>query len=471
MLSDQNPLALDGEKMRQLGYQVIDTLVTHLETIRDKKVVNRKSYEELADVFDTDLPTQPIPPETVFKEIEQSVMTSILHTNHPRFYSFIPGPSNFISVLADTLATGYNVFAGHWLAGSGPAQIERITIAWLAELCGYDKSSGGIFTSGGSMANLMAIATAKKVKIDNAQNGVVYYSNQTHSSVSKGLRTLGFLPHQMRPIAVGDDQKIILAELEAAVKEDSQKGFQPFCVIGNAGTTNSGTVDRLPEMATLAKRYNLWFHIDGAYGAAAVLSKIAKDQLSGIELADSITLDPHKWWFQPFEMGCLLVKNRHHLKQTFSVSAEYLIDTETTDDDEINFYDYGVQLTRSFRALKLYTSLKTYGLTAFQQAIDKGILMAEYAEQLLRAKTHWEIITPAQLGIINFRFAPPNTSISELNELSKRISEKVVANGYAMIITTQIRGETVLRMCPIHPDLTKGDLENTIEQLDRFANG
>ncbi len=466
----KNPLALSKKNMQKVGYKVIDTIIEHLTEMESLKIHAQQSPAYLNRILGGKIPTKGQNPLALIEQAKQEVFGYILHVDHPRFYAFIPSPGNFMGVMADTLAKGFNVFNGHWLAGSGSAAVERITIDWLKEICGFPKTGGGLFLSGGSMANLSAIATARKIKLINeGKRGVVYYSQQTHSSLAKGLKVLGIGEKYRRPLATDKALKIDLKALEKAIKKDIKNGLTPFCIVANAGTTNAGVVDPLKKMAKIAKKYNCWLHIDGAYGAAAMLTKKGKKAMKGIEKADSLTLDPHKWWFQPMEIGCLLVKDANHLKTTFQVSAEYLEDTKAKGLEEINYYDHGIQLTRSFRALKLYFSLKTFGLKAFKKAIQKGIDMAEYTEKLLRREKNWQIITPAQLGIINFVYAPKGASLVEIDAASKLIAEKVMHDGFAMMTTTKINEVTVLRMCPIHPGLSKLDIRETIRRLGLFA--
>ncbi len=464
---NQNPLHIDKEKMRSIGYQVIDHIVDHMDSRRNKRTNYTLSYEELEEKIDSDLPLKPQDPTKMIEELNELIGTSIVHTGHPRFYSFIPSPANYMSVIGDTLASGYNAFVGHWLAGSGPAMIETITLRWLAQLFDFPETSAGIFLSGGSMANLTAIATARQVKMDNkAEKATIYYSDQTHSSMAKGLKILGFRHGQMRPVPCVDDFTIDLEQLETEIIHDIENGFTPLCIVGNAGTTNTGTVDDLHGLSILSKKYNAWFHVDGAYGAAAIISKEHKHELSGIELADSITLDPHKWWFQTFECGCLIVRDRMQLYDTFTVQAEYLFDT-IRELKEINYFDHGIQLSRSFKALKLYMTIKTFGLNAFAEAINHGIKCAEYVESLLENMPGWEIVSPSKLAIINFRF---NVDGFDLDQLNKSISQEMVATGYAMIITTRLNGNVVLRICTISPETTYEDLNSTMKLLDDIAH-
>lgn len=453
------------KEMKQLGYQVIDYIVEHRLHLHNKPVGHSASYEVLSKQIGTDMPTRGEDPKAVFEELNAFIKNNITHLDHPRFFSFIPGPSNYYSILADTLATGYNVFAGHWLGGAAAAMIESRTIDWLTHIMGYAEGSGGLFVSGGSMANLTALIAARNHKLDsNFLNGTIYYSHQTHSSLAKALRIAGFQANNLRKINTSDDFKIDIQELRQSIERDIQQGYKPFCVVGNAGTTNTGAIDYLNELSNIAKQYHLWFHIDAAYGGAAMLSTTYKHQLCGINQADSIAIDPHKWWFQPYEMGCLLVKDKSRLKETFAVQAEYLNDT-IKNEAEINYYDYGIQLTRSFRALKLYMYIRCEGLDKINDDITKGIKNAEYLETLFCQKDYWEILSKPSLGIISFRAKLAETNNDILNAA---LSQHVCKSGYAMITTTKLKGHLALRICAIHPETSKQDLDNTINMMNRF---
>ena len=459
---------LSETQMRELGYQVIDYIIDHKLHLTQKRTHHTASFDELNEQMDRSLPLEGGNPGAVLAEVNDWVADNIFHVDHPRFFSFIPGPADFVSVLGDTLAAGYNIFAGHWKAGSVPTMIEMTVLQWLNQLVGFPETSGGIFVSGGSMANLTALATARTIKLgEDFSQGRIYYSEQTHASLAKGLRILGFRPDQMRPVKVDASFRIDLQDLQTKLKEDIAAGFRPFCLVGNAGTTNTGAVDQLKEMAAVARKYDMWFHIDGAHGGAGILSETYRHLLSGIELADSLTLDPHKWWFQTFEIGCVLVRENRHLKETFAVHAEYLNDIRPREKEQ-NFYEHGVQLTRSFRSLKLYLSLRMYGLKEFASAVDHGFQLAEYTEAVLRQQPYWEIISPAQLAIVAFRFAHPACTDQELDRFNKLISEFLYESGFALILTTELRGLTVLRMCPIHPATTQQDIDGTISKMNGF---
>ena len=246
--------------------------------------------------------------------------------------------------------------------------------------------------------------------------------------------------------------------------------MHPFLVVANAGTTNVAAVDPLYPISTLCRHHNIWMHVDAAYGGAAILCPHAKALLSGIELADSITIDPHKWFYQPYETGCLLVRNNKRLSGTFRSQPVYLRDLVGAAE-EVNFYELGVQLTRRFRALKFYMSVKAFGLSAFRQAVASAISLAEQFEQYLRSRSDWEIVTPANLAVITFRFNPHTQQLSpgQTDRLNQQLSNRIIAEGHAMLATTIVNNQTVLRMCLINPRTTPQDLSFTIELLERYA--
>lgn len=465
-------LRLSKEEMKTYGYKVIDALVEHFETEAEKKPVAHASREEMDQIFDENVPEKASDFQTVFDFVIKEVMPKSDILSHPKTYSFVPGPSNYVSVLADTLATGFNVFSGGWAASPAAAELEIVTMNWLLKLFKFpEKRGGGIFTSGGSMANLTALVTARRQRCgDDFSKAVIYMSDQAHSSNIKAIRVLGFKKEQVRIIPTDLEFKMAVSKLKNAIAKDRLEGLQPFCIIASAGTTNTGTVDPLDEIAKICKTEKLWFHIDGAYGGAAILSKKGSQLLKGIEKADSLTIDPHKWLYQPYEMGCLLVRNHKWLSQTFSEKPEYLRDIEG-NTSEINFYDHGIQLTRRFRALKFYMSVKTFGLNAFKKAISYTIDTAEKVEAHLRKSSEWEVISPATLAVINFRYNPIGYDFTEqeLDEINQEVSRKVMESREAMLVTTVLQDQIVLRMCLINPRTTLQDVKETLAQCESFA--
>lgn len=472
ILTKTEQLELTKEEMMDYGYKVVDSIVEHFNTQNEKFPVATASRKEMDSLFLQDAPEKPTDAKEVLDFVLEKVMTQSNVVSHPKSYSFVPGPSNFISAMGDALASGFNIFSGGWAASPAAAEMEIVTMNWLLNLYGFPvKRGGGIFTSGGSMANLTAVATARQVKCgDDFSKAVIYLSDQAHSSNIKAVRVLGFSKEQIRIIPTDGEFKIGINKLKNAIAKDKLEGWEPFCFIASAGTTNTGTVDPLNELAAICKKEKIWFHIDAAYGGAAILSKNGKQLLAGIEKADSITVDPHKWFFQPYEIGCLLVRNHKWLKGTFTEKPEYLRDIEG-NESEINFYDHGIELTRRFRALKFYMSIKTFGLKAFRKAITYNIKLAEETEEYFRKSDKWEVVSPATLAIINFRYNPIGKNLTEkqLDKVNQMISEKVVLSRKALLVTTILNKQVVLRMCLINPRTTMKDVISTLKLCEQFA--
>ncbi len=453
-------LTLSKEEMRAMGYRVIDVLVEHLATLQDQPVGAKGEPMDLLKRFAGPVPEEGVSFDSLLDTVQTDVLANTMHVNHPRFFAYVPGPSNYVSVLAEALATGFNVFAGTWISGSGAAAVELQTIHWLTQLCGMPQGAGGLFVSGGTMANLTGLAAARQVKLrEHDASAVVYCSDQVHSAVYKSLRLLGFLPEQVRTLRSDDQFRLPLTDLVTAIETDRSNGKRPFCIIATAGTTNTGAVDPIADLAELARSRDLWLHVDGAYGAASVICERGKSLLKGLGEADSLSLDPHKWLFQPFETGCILVRRAADLTSTFRVLPEYLKDTHAVTD-QINLTDYGLQLTRSFRALKLWMSMRYFGLAAFRAAVKRGFELAEFAESKIRQMPGWEIVTAAQMGVVCFRYQGRDEAFH------LKLVQRVIADGYALITSTNLRGVTSLRMCLINPRTSEDDITQSLSRLN-----
>ncbi len=466
-------LELPPDEMRKLGYQVVDMLVEHFQSLVDKPVQahNLPNRETMEARFHEPVPQQGMGIDKLLQEVLQDVLEQSYHPIHPRAFAMVNAPGNFVGVLADTLKAGYNIINAAWADTPAAAEIELVTLDWLRQIIGMPETTGGIFTSGGSIANLTGLAAARHVKLaDDVSGAVIYISQQTHFAVKKSLRLLGFHDNQIRKLPVDSNFRLSLPDLYDAVATDHKDGKRPFCVIATAGATNTGTVDSLQDIAAFCRKNNLWLHIDGAFGAAAVLSDKGRAVLQGIELADSLVVDPHKWLFQPYELGCILVRDRRHLWETFNIKAEYLKHLDDPTLQEVNFFDYGIELTRGFRALKLWMSLKAFGIESFQAAVSRGIENAELTERHLHQSTKWQIITPAQLGIITFRYVVAGFSDKQLDTLNDQIADRITADGFAFVHTTILNGRTVLRLVMINPRTTDKDIVEIVRRLELFGN-
>jgi aromatic-L-amino-acid/L-tryptophan decarboxylase len=458
--------------MRRLGHEIIDRIVTHYEQLPGKPAMRRYTRAELESALWSALPAHPADLTNTLDVITHDVFGSMGHLNHPRFFGFIPTPGNFVSAMADALVAAYTPFCGTWIEGSGPAVIELNTIEWLCDLFGFPATAGGLFLSGGSLANLTALVVARESKPGTERASHVFYcSDQTHASVDRALRIIGYRGDQLRRITSAADFRIDLNALTDAIVADAASGRTPLAIIANAGTTNTGSVDPLPALAEIRDKHDLWLHADGAYGAAAILSARGRQELAGIDRVNSLTLDPHKWLFQPYDLGCTLVRDWNLLRKVFAytTSAEYLQDAAIRGE-EVNFCDLGPELTRPFRALKLWMSLKVFGAEAFSRAITRGIELAEFAEVELRRSQHWQVVSPAQLAIVAFRYIQPGGSDEDLDRLNRSISERAAADGCCFASTTVLRGRTVLRLCTIQPTTTEDDIRTAIACLEHQAS-
>ena len=459
---DRSRIALSLEEMREFGYRVVDLIADHFANMERGPVGAKTDPAQIISLFDRDPPEAGRDPNELLAQLERDVFPHNLHVDHPRFFAFVPGPNNFVSTMADALAVGFNIFNGTWFGGSAAAALELGVIRWLCRLFGLPSTAGGLFVSGGSVANMTGLVAARHAVLqDRVEGATVYLSDQTHSSVERALRVIGFAREQIRKLESDRDFRLSVNNLRAAIADDRRNDLRPFCIVANAGTTNTGAVDPIPELADLAAKEKLWLHVDGAFGAAAILSERGRAILPGLDRADSITLDPHKWLFQSFECGCVLLRDAAFLKSAFQIKPDYLRDVHRSGE-EFNPCDYGIQLTRSFRALKVWLSLETFGLAAFRQAITRGFELAELAERELRARDGWEILSPAQMATVCFRFGNDDA-------FQTKLVDAMMRDGYALLTSTTLKGVTSLRLCTINPRTTEEDIVETVNRLDRFA--
>jgi aromatic-L-amino-acid decarboxylase len=461
-------LAWDGEAMRRLGYAAVDWLVEHHSGLRDLPPTRCPEPSALAARLHRPPPNAPQPPEAVWRQLRDDVLAYHGITQHPRFFAFVPSPSNWVGAVGDFLASGFNCFVGNWLEGAGPTQLELVVVDWLRSWCGLPGGTGGVLLSGGTMANLTALAAARQARLGGRPEGVVYASDQTHASIRRALRLLGFADEQYVVLPSDEQFRLRIDLLQQRVAADRAEGRRPFCVVANVGTTNTGTVDPLPELAAAARRLDLWLHADGAYGAAAALAAGGCPQLAGLGEVDSLAIDPHKWLFQPYALGCALVREPRWLHEAFALSAEYLRDAQQRGG-ELNLYDFSPELTRPFRALKLWLTVQLFGLDALRAAVAKGIALAEEAQRAVERTRHLRVVTPAQLAVLTFRHEVEGDSPPQGDARQQYIVRRMFADGFATVTTTQLRGRTVLRLCTINPRTTRDDIWQTIERLQRFG--
>lgn len=452
--------------MRRSGYEVVDAIVERWATLRDGPAWQGATRETTEPMLHGPAPEEGRELDGLLEKVLGEVMPLAGRIDHPRFLAFIPSSPTWASVLATFLISGYNIFQGTWLESSGPSQIEVTVLDWFREWLGYPAGSSGVLTSGGSAANLLAIVAAREAA-GNPERGTIYLSEQSHGSLARAARVAGIDPGRIRLVAADGASRIVPASLRAALAEDRAGGLHPFLVVGNAGTTNTGAIDPLAEIAGIADGEGLWYHVDGAYGGFAILDPEVRALMAGLERSDSVTLDPHKWFFQPYETGCLMVRDPGRLEAAFRIAPDYLQDA-AWGPEHVNFCDRGIQLTRIFRALRIWLSVQRYGLAAHRAEISRAIALARGAAARIRAHPELELLAPPGLGIVCFRYRGPEHAAvpaTALDELNRRIQDEIVQSGFAMMSSTRLGGRLSLRFCILNIRTTEEDLADTVDRI------
>ncbi len=460
----------DLDALRRFSALTTDWLLRDFHALPEQPVGRTASRPEMEALLREPPPEIGRPFEQVLAEFGQKVAPHTFRPNHPRFFAFIPSAPTFVSVLGDWLCAGTNYFAGVWLEAAGPALVELLVLDWFKQFLGYPAEARGILTTGGSEANLTALTVARqRLSHDDRPRAVLYESEQRHWSVDRAAFVIGLRPEQIRRLPVTADLRFDVAALRRAVAEDRRSDRQPWLVVANGGATNTGTVDALADLAEVCERERLWLHVDAAYGWPAVLSAAERPQFAGIERADSITLDPHKWFAQTFEAGCLLVRDGRRLAETFALRPEYMQDV-TPDADEINFADHGLALTRRFRALKIWLSLQVLGVGWFRALVERCCGLAAYAEALLRQRPGFEVLHPRQLSVVTFRYVGGVTGEDARDRLNLAILEALRDGGRVFLSSTRLGGRVALRLCFVNWRTTAADVDEALTLIEQAAS-
>lgn len=447
-------MSLDPEldEMRRLGHLAVDRAVEHLASLRDRRVLTPPSAAELSALVSEPLPRQARGFEPTLARFFDDLLPRATLCNHPRFFAYVPGPGSFHGAIGEWIAAATNTFVGTWLGGSVMAQIELQTLAWLCEAVGLPDRAG-LLTSGGSMANLGGIAAG--LGDADRQKAVLYVGEEGHYSLAKAGKLLGLPAANIRRIASDAEQRLDVAALAAAIRADRERGLAPAVVAATAGTTNTGSIDPLPAIADLCRREGIWLHVDAAYGAAAALVPEGRAALAGWENADSVTLDPHKWFYVPFECGGLLVRDRDRLAAAFGGDADYMQDVPR---EEVNFFTLGPELSRSARALKLWFLLRTAGLEAIAAHVQKDLDNCRLAHDLLAADPRLEILTPPRLSIFSF-------AVRSGDAAGRRLVDRLMSDGYLMLSSTRVRGRFAVRFCAVNHRTTADDVRESVVRI------
>ena len=461
-------LSMPPERMLELASRAAKLTVERLEGLAQDAAWRGGARRELEPAIAGPAPETGGSAEEVVDRVVRDVLPYAARVDHPRFFAFVPSSATWPGVLADFLGAGYNVFQGTWLGSSGPSTLELTVIDWIREWVGYPDGAGGLFTSGGSAASLDAFVAAREAA-GAPERPTVYMSDQSHTALVRAARIVGVRPEHVRMVPSGDDFRVDVDALRRALRQDREAGLHPIAVCANAGTTNTGSVDPLDALADLAEEEGVWLHVDGAYGGFAVLTERGKAAFRGLHRADSIAMDAHKWLYQPFEAGCLMVRDVRTLDRAFSVRPEYLQDADWGEENP-NFGDRGLQLTRSFRALKVWMSVQTFGLGAFRRAIDGTLDLAERTEAYVRASELLELANPASLGVVCFRIrTPAGMEPGAVERLNEQAQARIVTSGFAMMSSTRLKGAYALRFCILNHTTTWEDVRQTLERLEEHG--
>jgi aromatic-L-amino-acid decarboxylase len=441
------PLELSPEAFQSLVDAAMARLRGYVARIPEMSSALPSEGIALAHELREDLPEEGAPVEGLLDLLFDRVIPASFCTPGPGYLAYIPGGGLLQSAVADLIADATNRYVGVFAAAPGLAQIEANVVAWFAEIVGYPRSARGILTSGGSISNFSAIVTARRERLPpNFLRGTLYASDQTHHSVEKAAMLAGFPPENVRVIPSDETFRIRLDALEARIREDRAAGAEPFFVAGNAGTTNTGAVDDLNELADMAARERLWFHVDGAYGGFFALTPEGRRSLAGMERSDSIILDPHKGLFLPYGTGCLLVRDGGALKRAHALTADYLPAMQE-EDELVDFCQISPELSRDWRGLRVWLPLKMHGAGAFRESLQEKLELARYAADALRAMPEIEILAEPQLSTLAFRRKPRGGSPEEADAENRSLLDAINARGRVHLTGTTLNGRFALRIC------------------------
>ncbi len=489
-------LDISAAEMHELSSQVTQLVTEYFSEVATLPVFPQTSGGKTIEKIGATLPVEGEPLERLLNDC-RTIIANSRHNGHPRFFGYVASPANPPGAFADLIASALNTNLTSWRSGPAATEIERTVIGWLASLIGYsgsDRPAHGLLTSGGSMANLTALLMAHRSKSDPdvASAGLwnisspmtVYASDQIHMSIPKAADILGLGRAQVRLVPSDNRFRMNVGLLRQTIADDLKSGLKPFCVVGSAGTVNTGAVDPLEEIARVANEFDLWFHIDGAYGALAALDETKRPLFRGLERADSISLDPHKWLYVPIDSGCLLFRDEARARAAFGFDgADYIKVHEQNADEAFAFWNYGPELSRRFRALKIWLTLRYYGVQRIARTIGEDISVAAYLGEQVEAATDFELLAAPELSICCFRYVPPSLQAriqsaneaaavdAELDQLNTNIMNAVQRGGRAYLSSATIRGKFALRACITNFRTTRADIDETLEIIREAARG
>jgi len=459
-------------EIRDWGNSVVELMIDYLSEVGGRKIYGDFSSREIRDRLDDALPTNGSNFDSLLKVFRETIIPFSRQNAHPRMFGYVQSPGTPLAAFADLLASTLNANLTAWRSAPAPVDLERLTIDWIRQILGFDSGAGGLFVSGGSMANFTALAAARKTKSESSSRLRIYASSETHFSIAKAATLLGVGRENVRDVAVDDSFRIRTDDLVAQITADLTSGHIPLCVIANAGTVNTGAVDPLAEIREIADRFQLWMHVDGSYGAFAILAKSTSNLFAGLEQADSVALDPHKWLYLPVDVGCVIYRQPQVVRAAFAHDAEYtrIIDQEA--DEAFAFWDYGPELSRRFRALKVWMLLKGAGLDSLGEAVESNLACARHLQSLIQASDDFEMGAPLGLSIFCFRHVPRelrNESPQAIDSFNERLLIALQRDGSSYLSNTTLDGRFALRGCVLNYRTTLRDMEILLEDLRRVA--
>lgn len=465
---------MDAKEFRNVGHQVVDFLAGYLEDIEGKRVFPDVEPRRVNELFAESLPQGPSSAESVLKELEAKLFPYCTHVGHPGYMGLITPSPNPVGVLADFICSAINQNVGAYSIGPSAVAMERRVVRWLTDLCGYGPKAGGNLTSGGMMANFIGLKVGRDaVTRDRAQHdGVrdrwaVYASEERHVSIDKAVDCIGLGRNALRPVPTGTNFQVRIDALEAAIEQDRRNGTRPMCIVGVFGTTNTGAVDDVRQLRRVADREGMWLHVDAAYGGGMLLSHEWPMRDRGLELADSITIDPHKWFFAPLDAGAVLVRDQDRLTASFGIKPSYLTDELDQSNERYQYYVHGFEQSRRFRSLKVWMSFKRYGVHQIGEWIDNNVRQAKHLYELAEKHPDFESASSPPMSAICIRFRGTDADERQLKTLHAEVAQRIEQSGHFWISTTELKGKTWFRINPVNFRTRKEHMEELFRLLER----
>ena len=459
-------------QIQEWSNSVVRLMTDYLGGLRDQKVYPPTSSKEIRDQLDSTLPLTGTGFDQLLKVFRDTIIPFSRQNAHPRMFGYVQSPGTPLGAFADLLASTLNANLTAWRSAPAPVELERLTIDWIRQILGFGPQAAGLFLSGGSIANLVALAVARQAKAASLGRARLYASAETHHSIMKAAALLGIGRQNAVLVAVDERLKIRIDDLVAKILADLNDGYEPFCVVANAGTVNTGAVDDLVAIREVANEHGLWMHVDGSYGAFAILARSARAFFAGIEQADSVALDPHKWLYLPVDVGCVIYRQPELAPAAFMLEAEYTRIIEEGADETFAFWDYGLELSRRFRALKVWMLLRGVGLQQLGVAIENNLACARHLESLVQKSDDFEMLAPVELSIFCFRYLPSQltgATPQTVDAFNEQLLVALQRDGSSYLSNATVNGRFALRGCVLNYRTTLADMERLLDDLRRVA--